>query len=54
MYSYSTDPLEFEAFLRDFQRKNPSGTAFAPFAKRISEFSMGERKLLFTPSIGRE
>ena len=33
--SYSTDPLEFEAFLRDFQRKNPSGTAFAPFAKRI-------------------
>ena len=32
---YSTDPLEFEAFLRDFQRKNPSGTAFAPFAKRI-------------------
>ena len=32
---YSTAPLEFEAFLRDFQRKNPSGTAFAPFAKRI-------------------
>ena len=49
--AYSTDPLEFEAFLRDFQRKNPSGTAFAPFAKRIQH---GRTQVTFTPSIGRE
>ena len=41
---------KFEAFLRDFQRKNPSGTAKIPSR---SDLEWDFRKLQYTPSIGR-
>ena len=34
-YSYRMDPLEIRGVFRGFSAKNPSGTAFAPFGKRI-------------------
>ena len=48
--SYFSDSTKFEAFLRGFQRKNPSGTAKIPSR---SDLKWDFRKLLSRPSKGR-
>ena len=48
-FCYNTDRLETRGVFRGFFAKNPSGTAFAPFAKRIQH---GRTQVTVTPLEG--
>ena len=54
--SYFSDSTKFEAFLRGFQRKNPSGTAKIPSRSDNKALlcRMGFSQVTVTPSRGRE